>query len=146
MTPLLPTWLLVAPMLLLTPCAAFAAQGLTPEPPARTIELGRKNPFRPLVVPLRDDLVAPPVTAMPLPDAPTAPRPAPSVRPALSELEFRGVAYDEDEALAATRLDGKLRFLRVGDQVAGATLVTIAADHIVLRKNGRLLTKRLPTP
>ncbi|MNY26726.1 hypothetical protein D3C86_1605880 [compost metagenome] len=77
--------------------------------------------------------------ALPLPAAPRR------TQPDLAEVEFRGVAYDDDESLAATRIGGQLRFLRVGDRVDGATLVSIASDRIVLRKNGRLLTKRLST-
>jgi hypothetical protein len=108
---------------------------------AQRVVLGRKNPFRPLIASPRTEPLALASTAPPL----SLP-PAPRTRPELAELEFRGVAYDNDEALAATRVDGEMRFLRVGDRVAGATLVSISSDRLVLRKNGRVLTKRLPTP
>ncbi|HEY9899030.1 MAG TPA: hypothetical protein V6D00_07600 [Pantanalinema sp.] len=133
-------------MLLAPGASALAAPAPGQAPAAGSVVLGRKNPFRPLIGVRRAEPLAASLPLAPLAPPVTLPGTAQRTRPEIAELEFKGVAYDDDEALAATRIDGKMRFLRVGDRVAGATLVSIASDRIVLRKNGRILTKRLPTP
>lgn len=126
--------------------AAFAAPVADPGAAAPIPFQGRKNPFRPLILPRPSAPPALPAVTLPsLPPAPAS-EPALRLRAELAGVEFMGVAYDDDEALAATRIEGQTRFLRVGDRVRGATLLSIAADRIVLKKNGRLLTRRLPTP
>ncbi|MBO9539995.1 hypothetical protein J7643_05300 [bacterium] len=132
-------------MLLTAQTSALAVP--EPEIPsvAGSVVLGRKNPFRPLIGARRVEPGIPPLSAAPPLPTIALPSAAPRSQSDLADVEFRGVAYDDDEALAAMRIAGQLRLLRVGDRVAGATLVSIASDRIVLRKNGRLLTKRLPT-
>lgn len=124
------------PMVLFLAHATGAAPAAPSDAPDRLEALGRKNPFRPLIH--TDQMPAPPdVPARPLSAPP--PRPEP---PAL-ELSYLGIAYDGDESVAAVRVGGKVRFVRPGERVAGATLKAISPDKLVWSKNKRQLESPL---
>lgn len=117
---------------------AGAAPMASPVPgdPLGAVTLGRKNPFRPLIH-----------TSGPLPalaDVPSAPGirgPKRTRRPTLA-IAYQGIAYDGDESIAAVGVGGKVRFVRRGETLAGATLETITPEKLVWKKDRR----RLETP
>lgn len=137
--------------------AALAAIGLTrggatqaAAPAARTVPLGtsaplgRANPFKPLIVEdaalegpdaAASGLPAPPGVppgppAVAVPSAPVAPTPA--------AIAYVAIAYDTEAGptegpIAAVRVGGRTRFVRVGDTVDGATLIDVASHQLTFR-------------
>ncbi|HEY9854171.1 MAG TPA: hypothetical protein V6D05_00450 [Stenomitos sp.] len=95
----------------------------------QALTLGRKNPFRPLVVTSEQHL--PPAPG--LPAAPTAVKPPKIERPS-ARIAYLGLAYDGAEAVAAINLNGKVRFVRRGEEVAGAKLTSISPDKLIWKR------------
>lgn len=119
------------PALLLVGLEA-AALAAPPQAPM----LGRKNPFRPLVL-----VGAQPMAAAP--DLPAPPRPAPRPERQDPEIAYLGLAYDGTEAVAAVKVGGKVRFVRRGEEVAGATLQAVSPRKLVWQRGQRRLESPL---
>jgi hypothetical protein len=98
--------------------------------------LGRANPFKPLIV--DEPEAAVPLAAEP-PDGPIVPPPVPTPAPPTPEpIAYVAIAYDDapgpnEGPVAAIRVGGRTRFVRVGDAVDGATIVDISSDQLTLR-------------
>jgi len=101
--------------------------------------LGRRNPFRPLIVPQR--------SALPMPEAPsggaTPPRVETPPTSVLDRLEYVGIAYDEREAIAAVSDGERTWFVRKGDRLDGATVSSITPNKLTWSRKGRDLVKHL---
>lgn len=120
------------------PAGAAPVATETSDAAADTLMLGRKNPFRPLILPNAQQPIAPPsLPAGTLPSLPAA-RPTTLRHP----VAYVGLAYDGAEAIAAVRVNGKVRFVRQGEQVEGATLTRISPKRLIWKKN----RKRLVSP
>ena len=113
-------------------------------PAATSAPLGRANPFKPLIT---EDLaqadatggVGAPIAPPPPPGAPAFPAepPAPP-KPTAAAIAYVAIASDTEPGategpIAAVRVDGRTRFLRVGDTVGGATIIDIASHELTLR-------------
>lgn len=123
----------------------FALQAASPAP--SKVPLGRANPFKPLIV-TGQALTAPtaPMAPLALPaagDAPVLPPPAVSTPP--PDLpKFVAIAWDADEgqavgAVAALRVAGRTRFVRVGEVVGRDKVVAITREAVTLRSSSRTL-------
>lgn len=119
------------------PAEAILAASPAPDEALSAMMLGRKNPFRPL------QHTSEPLPT--LPGAPSAPRlrkPASLERPAL-KVAYVGIAYDGDESIAAVRFSGKVRFVRQGETLAGATLNEITPEKLIWKRGKRRLESPL---
>lgn len=110
---------------------AWAPPALAAPSESADAMLGRRNPYRPLI------LAAPS-------GAPSTTTAQPSARTAVSlleRLEFVGVAFDDAEAIAAVSDGERTFFVRKGDRVEGAFVSSITAQQLTLTQSGREIVK-----
>lgn len=118
------------------PAAAALAPSPAPDPALSAVTLGRKNPFRPLLH------ASEPLPTYSAPSAPLLAKPPILRRPKL-DVAYMGIAYDGDESIAAVRFSGKVRFVRQGETLAGATLNEITPEKLVWKRGKRRLESPL---
>lgn len=116
--------------------AAALAPSPAPDPALSAVTLGRKNPFRPLLH------ASDPIPTFSAPSAPLLAKPPSPRRPKL-DVAYMGIAYDGDESIAAVRFRGKVRFVRQGETLAGATLNAITPEKLVWKRGKRRLESPL---
>lgn len=114
---------------------ALAQEG---EPPAEM--LGRRNPYRPLVVPKREPASLPALPSEKETPARITPKALESV---LDRLEYVGIAYDEAEAIAAVSDGERTWFVRMGDRLDGAAVSAITPHKLTWSRKGREIVKHL---
>lgn len=107
------------------------------EPP--TEWLGRRNPYRPLVVPKREPASFPAPPA----ERETPARLTPKPESVLDRLEYVGIAYDETEAIAAVSDGDRTWFVRMGDRLDGAAVSAITPHKLTWSRKGREIVKHL---
>lgn len=98
------------------------------------VPFGRENPFQPLISTSAAPSLAPPGVVGP-PPVPLPPGLMPSARPTPPPIEMLGAAYDGpagSDATAVVRVNGRVRFVRVGDRIDGETVTRISMDRLEL--------------
>ncbi|GEM_PF-6706952 len=105
------------------------------DPPAELV--GRRNPYRPLIVP---QSVSSALPAELVPRVKTIPQAPEAV---MDRLDYVGIVYDEAEAIAAVSEGERTWFVRLGDRLEGATVTSITPHKLTWNRKGSLIIKHL---